>query len=326
MTSAALALPLLPLSMAYGSAALLRRLAYRAGLLRSVRVAAPVVSVGSLAVGGSGKTPVTRHLAEELLAAGLRVGVVHDAYGGSLRGEARLDPTLRWSAGAARCYGDEALMLAGWLERAIVTCGRDKLAAARLAVEHGAQVVIVDDGFQHLRLHRDLDVVLDDGPMLPLPAGPGRELGLARRSADLLWRHARDGAGPAGPADVVSRSRPSHLLGVDGRDLGPAAQLAGRRVFLLAGIARPSAFARLVAGLGALVVGRAFVRDHRAISERRLRRAARARPDLVLCTEKDAVRLAGEAWAADVVALCCRVELVGGAERLHRALDRAVRC
>jgi tetraacyldisaccharide 4'-kinase len=318
---------LTPLAWLYGGAAAARRLAYASGWISRRRLGVPVVSVGALAVGGSGKTPVARWLVERLVDQGLRVGVVHGAYGGSsVARVTRLTAASRWEPGVAARFGDEAPLLAGWLPRAIVTCGRDKTAAAELAVSHGAEVVVIDDGFQHLRLERDLELVLLDDDLLPLPAGRGRELGSARRSADLLWRHGRGGLRPdPGEAQVLSRNVATSLIGLDGSDRGGADRLRGVRVFLVAGVAAPAAFDQIVGLAGATVVGRAFVGDHRPLDGRTLRRAARARADLALCTEKDAARMVGDGAASFLTALCCRLEMMQGEGEVLRRLE-ALRC
>jgi len=311
------------LSWAYGAAAALRRAAYQE-LLPVVRAPVPVISVGSLRLGGSGKTPVTGWLARELLRRGLRVGVVHGGYRGSESGRVqRVWPEARLELDAARRLGDEPLLLAAWLPEAIVCCGRDKAEAARLAAAAGAEVILVDDGFQHRRLHRDLDLLLHDGlATRPLPAGDGRELASAARAADLCWLHRRE-PGPVGDGPLASRLVPDRLLTLDGARLGAAGDLRGRSVFVLAGIARPAAFLSHVRALGAEVRGHLWLRDHGRLGARQLRRAARSGAEVLLCTEKDAARVGprgGAALSRELVALAAEVELVRGAESLDRAL------
>lgn len=317
--SAALA----PLSLLYGGVVALRRRAYTAGLLRVVQVDVPVISVGGLTLGGSGKTPVTRFLADQLTARGIRVGVVHGGYLGQAHHRVScLDPSLRWRAGAARAYGDEAVLLAGWLEDSIVTCGADKLEAARLAVRQGAELIVVDDGFQHLRLHRDLDILLvsGGGAARTLPAGRGREFASAASHAHLLWGVDRgDGQAGAG-GHIASSLRSQQLLRGDGTVLGSASTLSGTTVYLLAGIARPEAFASVVSDLGARIIGRTFVRDHRPFSSAQFRAAARSGADLILCTEKDAARMWGHPEADTLTALTCTVEIRRGRSLLERQL------
>ncbi len=313
----------IPLGWIYSGAGALRRQAYSAGLLSIHRVNVPVLSVGSLAPGGSGKTPVTCLLASTLRARGLTVGVVASGYRGEHRGDVGQVDLSDGLLPAVRAFGDEAALLARWLPGVPVICGRDRVAAARHAVELGAQAVVVDDGFQHRRLERDLDVLMVDAPGAPDRSLLQREPSSAAGLADLQWCHGRDGQIPRSPgAQVLSRNVPKALLAWDGREVGVAGDLADQRVFLMAGVARPRAFEALALSLGARVAGRAFVGDHRRLGPRHLRRAIRARPDLILCTEKDAVRMAGAPLARELVALACDVELTGGRRCLQQALDQ----
>jgi len=318
---------LAPLAWAYGALATCRRQAYRRGVLHQRRVGAPVISIGSLSMGGSGKTPVTGLVAERLVARGLTVAVVCGAYGGAERGAARVAPGDARSTGR---FGDEAAMLARWLAPTPVVAGRSKLAAARIAVELGARVIVVDDGFQHLRLARDLDLIVFDGNPAPavVPRGPGREPASALRRADLLWLHLRGGSSAVprqmvAPPAVVSRNRALTLVNVGGRSRDPS-HLAGARVALMTGIAAPQSFRAVAESLGAVVVGEVHVRDHRPFRRRHFRRAAAMKPELLLCTEKDLVRMAHHASAADLTALVCRAEILAGASSLERALDRVL--
>ena len=309
---------------AYGAAASVRRAAYRREIFRVHRAAAPVISVGALTVGGAGKTPVARHIARRLLGDGLRVAIVCGGYRGTRRlAVTLLDRAQAWEAGAAERFGDEAVMLArdDDLHGARVVCGRDRVACSRLAVREGAQVVVLDDGFQHVRLHRDLDVVLLRAGPIRGTADLQREGPAAIAAADLTWGHQRDGRRGAKEVDVTSRCVAGRLLAADGNPVGEASDLRGRRVFLLAGIANPQAFQSLVCAAGAEVVGERWVGDHRPFCARHLRAARSAGADLILCTEKDLARVN----AGELTGLTVELELLGGAERLGRAIKAAVR-
>lgn len=337
MTPSAVLLRLLgPLGWAFGAASALRRTTYQRGWCAAHEVGAPVVSIGALSCGGSGKTPVAAFVAQRLLRAGLRVGVVHGGYRGAAgtRSVRVQDP----QPGAAAWFGDEAVWLARRLPQAVVVRGPDKRAAAELAVTAGAQVVVVDDGFQHLRLARALDLVLldEEGPSPPLPAGRGREWGSSARMAALRWVHGRSGDAPClgraaarwggDPSRLVSsRYQPEALVDGAGAVCAPVAALSGRRVFVMAGVARPQSFLRLVRACGGDVVGQALARDHGLWSARAWRRASASRADLLLCTEKDLVRAeleaGGREFGRELLALRCGVELLEG----EAALDEALR-
>ena len=170
---------LLPASSVYGAFAAARRRAYQRGWLASQDVGVPVVSVGGLSVGGSGKTPIAGHVAAWLMGRIAPVGVVCAGYRG--RAGARVLQVRSSGDGAGAWYGDEPVMLARHSPDAIVVRGSDKVAAAQLATRLGARIVVVDDGFQHLKLRRALDIVVcGSGDGLALPAGPGHAAAKSR--------------------------------------------------------------------------------------------------------------------------------------------------
>ncbi|MGH8166550.1 MAG: tetraacyldisaccharide 4'-kinase, partial [Woeseiaceae bacterium] len=168
-------LPLLPLSWVFAFVTAARRLLYRAGILGSTNVGKPVVVVGNIVSGGTGKTPVTMWLAARLAENGFRPAIVSRGYGGAV-GDAPLEVTADSDAGVV---GDEPLLMAA---RGIcpVVVHPDRVAAARLAVDLGCDVIIADDGLQHYRLKRQFEIVVVDGERgfgngHLLPAGPLRE-------------------------------------------------------------------------------------------------------------------------------------------------------
>ena len=242
--------------------------------------------------------------------------------------------------------GDEAVMLARRLAGVAVLCGPRRAELARLARGSlGSDVLLLDDGFQHRALARDLDVVVLDaanpfGNGHLLPRGPNREPRHALRRAGLVWLSRVEGAAPealeqlralardaTGHPPVESRHEPLDLLdGALRASLGLAA-LRGRRVRLLCGIARPHAFRRTVEALGAEVAGEHRFPDHHRYRERELRGVlSAAGPDeWIVTTEKDAIRLGAEA-AGDPTVRVLRIEarVVQGEEVLARALDAAL--
>jgi tetraacyldisaccharide 4'-kinase len=165
---------LVPFSLIYGAAMALRNFLYRIGLRHRVKVGVPVVVVGNLTVGGTGKTPLVAWLASKLAAVGLRVAIVSRGYGGRARGVTRVTVHSRASE-----VGDEPLLLARHAQ-ATVFVGRDRVAAAKAAVADKADIVISDDGLQHLALVRHCEIVVIDGQRgfgngCLLPRGPLRE-------------------------------------------------------------------------------------------------------------------------------------------------------
>jgi tetraacyldisaccharide 4'-kinase len=339
-----------PLALAEGlfrAGAALRRAAYDAGLARAERAGAPVVSIGNLAVGGAGKTPVALAVAERLVARGRTVAVLSRGYG-ARRGDARVVTDGARLLLDARDAGDEPYLVARRLPGVRVLCGPRRVALARVAVERlGADALVLDDGFQHRALARDLDVVVVDaanpvGNGRLLPRGPNREPWSALRRASLAWLSRVDGAGPealdrlrAAAREATGRDPVESRHGVvdvlDGaleRASGPGA-LSGRRVLLVCALARPGGFRRTLATMGAEVAGERVFRDHHAFTDGELDEASRAadalRCDAIATTEKDAVRLP-PTFAADPRVRVVRIaaEITAGAELLDALLEAAL--
>lgn len=339
--------PLLAAEGVFRAAVALRAALYDRGLLAGARAAAPVISVGNLAVGGAGKTPVAIAVVRRLLARGRRVALLSRGYGAARRDARVVSDGARLLLGAAEA-GDEPALVARRLAGVAVLCGPRRAELARTAVaELGADVLVLDDGFQHRALARDLDVVVLDaadafGNGRLLPAGPNREPRAALRRAGLVWLSRVDQAEPSalerlralareatGRAPVESRHAPVDVLdGRLARGLGVEA-LRGRRAFLLAGIARPAGFRRTVRALGAEIVAERIVPDHHRFGpgeiEAVLRAAGAAGCDVVVTTEKDAVRLPPEVEGdARLRVVRIDAEIVAGEAGLEAALEAAL--
>lgn len=305
---------LAPLGWLYGAGACLDR-----WTTRPRRAAVPVISVGNLTVGGTGKTPTTIALAERLAARGLAVHILSRGYGGRLRGPVRVDPDRHeaWQT------GDEPLLLA----RAAPTwVARDRAAAARAAVAAGAQVLLLDDGHQHYRLARELSLLVADagvwlGNGRVMPAGPLREpLHAALHRAQALVAIA-DPGGRAVAEPEPLRALP-HLHARLAVPPQAAARLRGRKVLAFAGIGRPSKFFASLRATGAETVAEIAFPDHAPYSADRTARLlehAAAEGALPVTTEKDRVRLPAEARPL-VEALPIRLEF-DEPEALDRLLD-----
>ncbi len=288
-----------PAGKLYGLAMSLRRDAYRRGVLVSEKAAVPVISVGNLTAGGTGKTPFTVMLARFMLGRKRRPAIL-------LRGYRR----------SAAGVSDEAELYRRELPGVQVVTGADRRASAAEAVRGGADLLILDDGFQHLRLRRDLDLVLIDatspwGGGNTFPGGLLREAPAALGLADCLvvtrsdqvaaetLRVIQERLATLAPRalSLTACHAPKRLTRLDGVQL-PLEALKGRRVVALAGIARPEAFMRTLADLGAEVVGQVFGEDHVEFSKITLKRCfslAKQREALVVTTEKDRAR---GIWAA----------------------------
>jgi tetraacyldisaccharide 4'-kinase len=301
----------------YGLGLRLRELTYRLGLVRPVRVKAEVISVGNLTLGGTGKTPAVIHLARQYRAAGRRPAILFRGHGARrLAGVHVVHDGAKLCLGVAEA-GDEPVLTAQLLGDVPVLAGKDRRLTARAAVEQfGADVLLLDDGFQYRRLAIDRHILLLDatqpfGVEKLFPAGTLRDPVGALRLAAEIWLTRTDHPAAVdltalgrrldrlapGVPRRLTRHAPQRLRTLSGqaRELS---ELAGQSVLALAGIGNPEAFAATLAGLGAKVADKAFFADHHPYSREDLtavaRRAGAAR---VVTTEKDAVRLT--AWPAD---------------------------
>lgn len=282
---------LLPLEASFRAAAGFRRWQYRSGWRRAERVAAPVIVVGNLAVGGTGKTPLTLWLIEFLAARGFRPGVVSRGYGGRVGDgvfavTAATDPALA---------GDEPVLIARRSGRP-VRVGRRRTAAARaLLAETDTDIVIADDGLQHYALARDIEIAVVDGRRgfgngHCLPAGPLREPPARLQCVDLI---VHSGTAPAG--GHVMRLEGSEAVNlVDERQRRPLAAFIGQPVVALAGIGHPDRFFDQLRGQGLSITARPFP-DHHPFRPEDLSEPCDVP---VLMTEKDAVKCRPFAGAA----------------------------
>lgn len=318
-------LPLWPLGWLFGAVVALRRLLYRIGVLRAKRVAAPVVVVGNITVGGTGKTPVAAWLARQLGLRGRRVGVVLRGYGGRASGEVQVvtdgsDPSK---------VGDEAVLHAARGPH-VVVIGADRVAAARRAIAEGAEIIVCDDGLQHLRLARDYEIAVVDaarglGNRQLLPAGPLREPARRLESVHAVVFTQRGQA--VEPAVTVNAP-----LAIDARlSLGDAINLrSGQRRTLdsfrgsplhaVAGIGHPEAFFDGLRSAGLAVEAHPLA-DHAALDPGGLPFPADA---TVLMTEKDAVKyrsFAGADWW--FVELGVNLERAAASDWVALVLERA---
>lgn len=272
----------------------------------------PTVSVGNLSVGGTGKSTAVRWLSRVLIDQGVRVGVV-------LRGHRREGgaEVLLASDGAGNVVpveecGDEAAEIARALPTALVGVGRRRERVIELLARHGAQVAILDDGFQYFRMRRDLDIVLISATM-PVPAARLLPRGVLRepwrhlRRADQIWVTHAD-LGSPGQCEYVqarvsrfrkrraqwvrARHKPTLLICLNDGATKPLNHLRGLRVLAVSGLGSPESFEGALASLGAKVTPLRFPDHHRYEPQdwERIGEAARAAGALVVTTEKDAVK------------------------------------
>ena len=293
-----LTLLLLPFSFLFAAVSGLRRLAYRRGWLDSVAVGVPVIVVGNITAGGSGKTPLTIWLVNRLRAQGYRPGVVSRGYGGVAHGCVEVRPDSNPAQ-----VGDEPLLIQ-LKTGAPVVVGRDRVAAARtlLARHPGVDVIVSDDGLQHYRLQRAIELAVVDaasglGNGWPLPAGPLREPARRLASVDAVIQVVR---GTAQPLQIDRAWRADYTTGQAyrlrvPREKSALADLPPRDWLAVTGIGRPQGFFDMLAAQGVRFAQRAFA-DHHVFRPTDLPAGG-----AVLMTEKDAVKcltFAGADWWA----------------------------
>jgi tetraacyldisaccharide 4'-kinase len=333
---------LAPPGLLYGGLVRLRNRLYDRGLLRAHRFPCPVVAFGNLTVGGTGKTPLTSFVAAALAEAGYQVGIVSRGYGrAGGRTPLLVSDGRRLLADPAHA-GDEPWLLARDNPSAAVAVGADRVAAARLLMATAPrEILLLDDAFQHRRLHRDLDLLLvparepfGNGRILPF--GPLREplSGVARADAIVVTRG--DGLCPSPLQAILERHnphlpvfhanlRPSRFVPARGEPVDLVA-LKGFAAFAFSGIARPERFEADLASAGVRVAGaRRFADHHPYRSDDLASIAAAARAcgaEVLVTTEKDLVRIPAMPEAPPLYALALAVSFEGDGDLVGFILDR----
>jgi tetraacyldisaccharide 4'-kinase len=334
------------LSWGYRLALATREGAYRLRLLRTGRLRCPVVSVGNITVGGSGKTPMVEHVARCLRELGATPAVVSRGYGRDTRGIGivadREGPRL-----PPRAAGDEPVLLAEHLSGVPVVVGEKRLEAGQVALDEcGATVIVLDDGFQHRTLRKDLEILVVNGRapwgnrrlfprgMLrePLSAMERAHLFVvtnpltpaeAESAADTIRRH-----NPRAPVLVARYQVVGGLAAREGHTLAPSA-LAGRRLLAFAGLGSPRGFADTLSTAGVEVAGLIEYPDHHWFAERDLEDLAQhARAlgaDGLVTTEKDWIRLRDlHLPSMFLLVLLVQLQVESGRDQLLQALERTL--
>lgn len=301
-----LVLLLIPFSLIYALIQYMRAGFYRAGILKSRRLPRPVISIGNITVGGTGKTPAAAYIARFLLAKGVKVAVLSRGYGGTLEGTtAIVSDGVTVLLEPEQC-GDEPYLLACTIPGLMVVIGADRHEAGLLAINRlSPEIFILDDGFQHLRLQRDLDILLLDctnpfGNGWTLPAGLLREPGSAVARADIvIYTRCPEGGhqSTAIPGKTVCNAR--HQLS-GARPLTehaplPFAALQNRKLLAFAGIADPQYFFEGLRAHGLNLVATICFPDHAAYTDAHFSEITSAMQasgaDSIITTEKDGVKL-----------------------------------
>lgn len=277
-----LSLVLLPLSLVFCAVVWLRRTLYRLGVLPSRRFPVPVIVIGNITVGGTGKTPLVIWLTDFLRQAGYRPGVVTRGY----RGQSQIWPVPVTKDSATKLVGDEAVLLARRCHCPVMA-GPDRVAGIQALLNQGCDLIVSDDGLQHYRLRRDLEIVVIDGRRrfgngLCLPAGPLREPVSRLNSVGLRIANGEPRDGELGmrlsPAHFYNLAQPSQQTSAE--------QFRATSVHAVAGIGNPERFFDSLRALGLRIRPHAFP-DHHPFGSRELEFGDNLP---VILTEKDAVK------------------------------------
>ncbi|MFO0772248.1 MAG: tetraacyldisaccharide 4'-kinase [Nitrospiraceae bacterium] len=328
----------------YEVAARFRAWLYRRGWPTRTRLPRPVVSVGNLTVGGTGKTPVVIHLVEQLTGQGKRVAVLSRGYRRRSSAAQLLVSDGRRLLASAEEAGDEPYLIASRCPGAIVAVGADRVALGTWVLQQApVDCFVLDDGFQHLRLHRDVDLLLVDasdpeGIQAALPFGRLREPITAARRADAIlitragsaveaepvWRCLTQACGPL-PAPVLVQFRADSFQRIGGNETKTADALKDAPALLFSGVGNSGSFHALAKALGIVVRETLDFRDHAhytaEIVERIRQRTKACGAELAVTTEKDAGKVVPFLSPDDVWwAVRLQTEIVVGRERLTQLL------
>lgn len=297
---------LVPSALVYALVQRMRAWLYRTGILTTRKLPCPVISIGNITVGGTGKTPVTAHIARLLMAQGLKVAVLSRGYGGTLEGQTAIVSAGSGPLFSADQCGDEPFLLASSVPGLVVVIGADRHAAGQLALkECRPDIFLLDDGFQHLRLHRDLNILLLDctrpfGNGWTLPAGLLRESRRAAGRADLVvLTRCPEGSTATSPVPGKPWCRARHDLGdllpLTGGEPLQFEALRNSKVVAFSGIAEPQAFIDGLRQQGVQVVASLRFPDHVVYNDDRLAEIEELvktfAADYAITTEKDGVKL-----------------------------------
>ncbi len=300
-------------SFFYGLAIGARNLLFRIGLLESRSLSCPVISIGNLTVGGTGKTPIVMHLAAMLKEMGRHPAILSRGYGGTTKAPVNVVSTVDHVLSSPEEGGDEPYLMAMSLKNVPVLTGRSRFLTGSYAYEQlGADTILLDDGFQHRQLTRNLNIALlkADAPFgngFLIPRGPLRETQRALNRADAVILTGAD------PRDTRVQEQIRHLhrswpnlpvltasyqpkeLVRNSAEIFPIAFIKGKKVFAFCGIANPASFRKSLEDAGAEIASLLTFPDHHRYTEtdcRLIHEAARqVSAQMVIATEKDGVKL-----------------------------------
>ena len=299
---------LLPLSWLYGLIIWIRNKCYDLNIVRGIRVGVPVISVGNITAGGTGKTPFVEYLLKKLFEKNKKVAVVSRGYKRSTAGTVVVSDGEKMHAGVQDA-GDEPYQIAKKYPKAVVIVDVQRVRGAKRVVNnYGAEVIVLDDGFQHRSLYRDLEIVMIDGQkslkdIHLLPAGLRREPLASLRRAHLLAVTGSRGSLPivdelneyTTAQTMVVGYKPKRFQQVFGQQVVSLSQVQGKTCVAFCGIGNPTSFKISLEVLGLDIVKFLRYRDHYQYKKGDLnalyKEFVERKVDCIVTTEKDAVRL-----------------------------------
>lgn len=327
---------LYPFSLLFRLAVTLRNLLYDLKILRRIKLHVPVISIGNITIGGTGKTPAVEYFVRWLLTQNLRPAIITRGYGRQTSGTEVVADGMQLCS-SVTASGDEAMQLARRLKEVVIIADDRKARGAYFANKHfELDVIVIDDGFQHRRLHRDFDIVLIDAPSFftnrwLLPAGPFREpfSSLRRANAVILTNLDKAESGEVDTLKALCRQHSSSILltailrplffeNVVSGEMLPLSALQGKKIFAVCGIARPLRFVEGLQKLGPIVIGQQAFPDHHAFTPREIAalvaRAVEVEAAALVITEKDATKWTEQVRNPALPILFLRVEFCPTAE------------
>jgi tetraacyldisaccharide 4'-kinase len=330
---------LYPLSKIYGFVVKTRIFFYKKGILKSVRLPVPVISVGNITMGGTGKTPVVEYIARYLQKKGKRVAILSRGYAANIRQEN--------SSLTKNVCNDEYLLFRGNIPNIPHLLNKDRVKSGLEAIRHfQAEYLLLDDGFQHLRLTRDLNIVTIDalnpfGYEYVVPRGMLREPLEELRRADMIMLTHADQCSHDKIKGVIDRlhkiaghvpivetvHKPICLESLNGAETMDVTWLYGKRVFAFCAIGNPVSFRKSIERLGGELLGFSIFPDHHVYTPSELRELnkemLRVRPDAVIITQKDRVKMGNdpELWDFPLWTLKMEICIVKGYEIFENKIN-----
>ena len=335
------------LSILYGIIVRLRNYCYEARIIKSRSLGCPVVSIGNITVGGTGKTPMVIMLADLLTKEGFRPAILSRGYGGKKKGRVNVVSDGENLQMGVKEAGDEPLLMAKSLRKVPVITGKNRYITGSYAIDHfNADVLMLDDAFQHRSLERDLDIVLLDWER---PFGNGSMLprGTLREPKDALKRahvvvvtgndHDKESKRDHNPVIAYTDApiffatrKPMSLTGGKTGEVHPLEYLKGKKICAFSGIAHPESFRETLQSLGGKIVSFIPFPDHHVYGKKDIaeigRRSAESSAEIVITTEKDGMKLVDfPRFFQDMYLLRIEMEIIGSDDEFTRTILERLR-